>query len=137
MNCIKYTIKVKERNVGSFTNYQYTGSKYVEVCNLAKEISDRLKENRLSDSDLLIVDYFLWDEILPLAEKNISPINERKQESLIMSAKETKSIHDEIKGYIVEIGRFLGFDSRAEQPLATWAKRSMYSKFNQKAPSTV
>lgn len=122
MNCIKYTIKVKERNVGSFTNYQYTGSKYVEVCNLAKEISNRLKENQLSDSDLLIVDYFLWDEILPLAEKNISPMSERKQESLIMSAKETKSIHDEIKGYIVEIGRFLGFDSRAEVSVASGAK---------------
>lgn len=103
-------------------NYQYTGSKYVEVCNLAKEISDRLKENRLSDSDLLIVDYFLWDEILPLAEKNISPMSERKQESLIMSAKETKSIHDEIKGYIVEIGRFLGFNSRAEVSVASGAK---------------
>lgn len=39
-----------------------------------------------------------------------------------MSAKETKSIHDEIKGYIVEIGRFLGFNSRAEVSVASGAK---------------
>lgn len=50
-------------------NYQYTGKKYAEVCKIAKEISSALKEAGVEDYDLLAVDYFMWDEILPLAEK--------------------------------------------------------------------
>lgn len=50
-------------------NYQYTGKKYVEVCSIAKEIAQELKKSGAKDYDLLAVDYFLWDEILPLAEK--------------------------------------------------------------------
>ena len=48
-------------------NYQYTGKKYTEVCAVAKEIASSLKKAGAADSDLLAVDYFLWDEILPLA----------------------------------------------------------------------
>lgn len=52
-------------------NYQFTGKKFVEVCNIAKEISKSLSAAGAEDSDLLAVDYFLWDEILPLAEKRL------------------------------------------------------------------
>ena len=50
-------------------NYQYTGKKYVEVCTIAKDIASALRASGAEDFDLLAVDYFLWDEILPLAEK--------------------------------------------------------------------
>ena len=49
-------------------NYQYTGKKYKEVCTIAKEIAQELKKSGAENYDLLAVDYFLWDELLPLAE---------------------------------------------------------------------
>ena len=41
----------------------------MEVCTIAKEIAQELKKSGAENFDLLAVDYFLWDEILPLAEK--------------------------------------------------------------------
>lgn len=97
-------------------NYQYTGKKYVEVCNVAKQISGKLKAAGAEDFDLLAVDYFLWDEILPLAEKKAS--DEQPQSVAVggkpVSAKDSKSLHDEIKEKLVAIGELLGFESRAE-----------------------
>ncbi len=55
-------------------NYQYTGKKYIEVCSIAKEIAAELKKSGAKDCDLLAVDYFLWDEVLPIAEKQSSEI---------------------------------------------------------------
>lgn len=55
-------------------NYQYTGKKFAEVCAIAKEISATLKAAGTEDYDLLAVDYFLWDEVLPLAEKRLLAI---------------------------------------------------------------
>lgn len=96
-------------------NYQYTGKKYVEVCAIAKQITAMMKSAGADDADLLAVDYFLWDEILPLAEKKTPdapqpvPIADKP-----VSAKDTKSLHDEIKEKLVAIGELLGFESRAE-----------------------
>ena len=96
-------------------NYQYTGKKYVEVCTIAKKIADMMKSAGDKDADLLVVDYFLWDEILPLAEKKTPdapqtvPVVDKP-----VSAKDTKSLHDEIKEKLVAIGELLGFESRAE-----------------------
>ena len=96
-------------------NYQYTGKKYVEVCTTAKQIAAMLKSAGTDDADLLAVDYFLWDEILPLAEKKTPdapqsvPVVDKP-----VSAKDTKSLHDEIKEKLVAIGELLGFESRAE-----------------------
>jgi len=96
-------------------NYQYTGKKYVEVCTTAKQIAAMLKSAGADDADLLAVDYFLWDEILPLAEKKTP---DAPQTVLVVdkpiSAKDTKSLHDEIKEKLVAIGELLGFESRAE-----------------------
>ena len=57
-------------------NYQYTGKKYAEVCAIAKEISEMLRKNGAQEWDMLAVDYFMWDELLPYAEKKIP---ERRQ----------------------------------------------------------
>ena len=96
-------------------NYQYTGKKYVEVCTIAKQIAAMLKSAGADDADLLAVDYFLWDEILPLAEKKTP--NASQHMPVVdkpVSAKDTKSLHDEIKEKLVAIGELLGFESRAE-----------------------
>ena len=79
-------------------NYQYTGKKYIEVCTIAKGIAQELKKSGAENYDLLAVDYFLWDEILPLAEKKSqspeAPISESKKPTTIS---DSKSLHDEIK----------------------------------------
>ena len=101
-------------------NYQYTGKKYAEVCAIAKEIAAALKAAGVKECDLLAVDYFLWDEILPLAEKkgsagrNLAAVEPR-------TVSDSKSLHDEIKEKLVTIGELLGFESRSEVKIAAGA----------------
>lgn len=102
-------------------NYQYTGKKYIEVCRIAKEISKKLKDSCGEDYDLLAVDYFMWDEILPLAEKKSSMDSILPIEKKPVSINESKSLHDEIKEKLVAIGELLGFDSRSEVKISTGA----------------
>lgn len=102
-------------------NYQYTGKKYAEVCAVAKDIAAELKKVCAEECDLLAVDYFMWDEILPLVE-NKAPdtlvINEVKKR---ITTNESKSLHDEIKEKLVVIGELLGFESRSEVKITTGA----------------
>ena len=94
-------------------NYQYTGKKYTEVCAIAKDISAALKAAGAEDYDLLAVDYFLWDEVLPLAEKK-EPVSQPPEKVTPKTASDSKSLHDEIKEKLVAIGELLGFESRSE-----------------------
>jgi len=100
--------------------YQYTGKKYAEVCAIAKDISAALKAAGAEDCDLLAVDYFLWDEVLPLAEKKES--NTQASETVIpKTASDSNSLHSEIKEKLVAIGELLGFESRSEVKITTGA----------------
>ena len=101
-------------------NYQYTGKKYMEVCTIAKKIAQELKKSGAENYDLLAVDYFLWDEILPLAEKKplATPVPDSKKPTTVS---DSKSLHDEIKEKLVAIGELLGFDSRAEVKITAGA----------------
>lgn len=104
-------------------NYQYTGKKYIEVCNLAKQIAEMMVEAGITDADLLSVDYFLWDEILPLAEKKMTN-NKPQSNSAVetpITPKDAKSLHEEIKEKLVTIGELLGFESRAEVRITSGA----------------
>lgn len=101
-------------------NYQYTGKKFAEVCAIAKEISAALKAAGAEDYDLLAVDYFLWDEVLPLAEKK-EPDNQAPVTITPKTANDSKSLHDEIKEKLVAIGELLGFESRSEVKITTGA----------------
>ncbi len=103
-------------------NYQYTGKKYAEACAIAKEIASELKKAGADDYDLLAVDYFMWDEILPLAEKKTSDTPATAPEvKKPVTVKDSKSLHDEIKEKLVAIGELLGFDSRSEVKITTGA----------------
>lgn len=103
-------------------NYQYTGKKYSEVCAIAKEIAEELRKAGAEDYDLLAVDYFMWDEILPLAEKKSpeAPATTTEVKKPV-TANDSKSLHDEIKEKLVAIGELLGFDSRSEVKITTGA----------------
>ena len=105
-------------------NYQYTGKKYLEICCIAKEIGSIMKDSGLKESDMLAVDYFLWDEVLPLAEEREpaeSSISDISDDIKPMNAKETRSLHDEIKEKLVAIGGMLGFESRSEVHISSGA----------------
>lgn len=102
-------------------NYQYTGKKYAEVCAITKEIAEELKKADMDDYDLLAVDYFMWDEILPLAEKKSPETPVTAEVKKPVTVKDAKSLHDEIKEKLVAIGELLGFDSRSEVKITTGA----------------
>lgn len=102
-------------------NYQYTGKKYMEVCNISKDISKALKAAGAEEYDLLAVDYFLWDELLPFTEKKETFVNSTSVDEVKLPSKDTKSIHDEIRDKLVSIGKFLGFESQSEIKIATGA----------------
>ena len=102
-------------------NYQYTGKKYAEVCDIAKQIAAELKNAGADDYDLLAVDYFMWDEILPIAEKKVPETPATPAVKKPTTASDSKSLHDEIRDKLVSIGELLGFDSRSEVKIATGA----------------
>ena len=102
-------------------NYQYTGKRYTEICAIAKEISVALKDAGDEEYDLLEVDYFLWDEVLPLAEKQES-VSQTQVADKPKTQTDSKSLHDEIKEKLVAIGELLGFEARSEVPIAAGAK---------------
>ena len=102
-------------------NYQYTGKKYAEVCDIAKQIAAELKKAGADDYDLLAVDYFMWDEILPIAEKKAPETPATPAVKKPTTASDSKSLHDEIRDKLVSIGELLGFDSRSEVKIATGA----------------
>ena len=101
-------------------NYQYTGKKFAEVCAIAKEISAALRAAGADDYDLLAVDYFLWDEVLPLAEKK-EPESQTPVTVTPKTASDSRSLHEEIKENLVAIGELLGFESRSEIRITTGA----------------
>ncbi len=102
-------------------NYQYTGKKYSEVCNIAKEIAAELKKAGAEGYDLLAVDYFMWDEILPFAEKKAPETIDISTSKKPVNVNDSKSLHDEIQEKLVAIGELLGFDSRSEVKITTGA----------------
>ena len=102
-------------------NYQYTGKKYMEVCSIAKEIAAELQKVGAKDYDLLAVDYFMWDEILPLAEKKAPDTPPTPEHTKPATTNESLSLHDEIKEKLVTIGELLGFESRSEVRITTGA----------------
>ncbi|MFY9282826.1 MAG: hypothetical protein WAO56_01770 [Miniphocaeibacter sp.] len=98
-------------------NYQYTGSKYIEVCEKTKEIAEILENRGIKNVDLITVDYFLWDEVLPMT--NAETITEKDIEEI--PERETTSLHNEVQEKLVNIGNLLGFISNAEVKVAQGA----------------
>jgi len=112
--CFKYLEVPKVPN----HNYQYTGEKYKMLCNVAKDIKNKMIEKGIKNVDLLIVDYMFWDIIYPISKKGTS-IN--KTEEIPIEKDEKQFIHNDIINQIVEIGQWLGFESKAEVKIAEGA----------------
>lgn len=99
-------------------NYQYTGENYKRLCDIAKEIKQELENEKIGKVDLLIVDYMFWDIVYPLSKKE--DIKE-EFEQLPIEKDEKQFIHNDIINQIVEIGQWLGFESRSEVKIADGA----------------
>ena len=112
--CFRY---LEVENVPSH-NYQYTGKNYKNLCTIAKEIKEKLNENNVTNVDLLIVDYMFWDIVYPLSKKEK---NEEIIDDIQIEKDEKQFIHNDIINQIVEIGQWLGFESKSEVKIADGA----------------
>lgn len=112
--CFRY---LEVENVPSH-NYQYTGKNYKNLCIIAKEIKEKLNENNVTNVDLLIVDYMFWDIVYPLSKKEK---NEETIDDIQIEKDEKQFIHNDIINQIVEIGQWLGFESKSEVKIADGA----------------
>jgi hypothetical protein len=89
-----------------------TGKDYEKFCLLAKEIAQVIRDNKLTDPDLLDVDYFLYH-----VQENFKTT---KQLGLEKEVKEFD--HQEVKEMLVRLGQGLGFDAEEEVPIATGSR---------------
>ena len=98
-------------------NYQYTGTNYRRLCEIGKFIEQEMISNNIKNVNLLIVDYMFWDVVYPMSKKeNIELVEEIEIE------KDTKLfVHNDIINQIVEIGQWLGFESKSEVKIADGA----------------
>ena len=96
-------------------NSQYTGKKYIEICDRIKEVGVVLSQNGITCDNLLEVDYFLWE----VASHGETPPEAHPTVTLdIRSPFE----HDDIKEKIANIGTMLGFKTSTEVTVAAGAK---------------
>lgn len=101
-------------------DYQITGKRYSYLCGVCKEISDELNSAGFTDTTLLAVDYFIWEQLQ--VEDNLSKIYGKKKkeeiETEVETVEETKFIHNDIRDKLRDIGLWLGFDAKIEQKVS-------------------
>lgn len=99
-------------------NYQYTGENYKRLCDIGKQIQQEMVKEGIDNVNLLVVDYMFWDIIYPMSKKEVVQIVEEE----LQIEKDTKQfIHNDIINQIVEIGQWLGFESKSEVKIADGA----------------
>lgn len=107
-------------------NYQWTGKKYIEICEYVKEINSEMINVGIKTENLLATDYFLWEIAKNFDKGNeitiVAP--EQKEEQF------TKNLHKEIIEKLVAIGTLLGFDAESEVTVAKGARLDAVWKVN-------
>lgn len=108
-------------------NYQLTGQKYVAISKVGKNIADEMEKAGLKDTNLLVVDYFIWDELQ--VEDKLSEIFDKKIRAETatpsitdVDAGTSGGIHNEIRDKLADIGTWLGFKSQIEVKVADGSK---------------
>jgi len=99
-------------------NYQFTGKKYIQICNYVKDVQEILIESGVRADNLLAVDYFLWEVA---QSKKIIDIKEPQQDKHKIDTTnriESKNIHKDMIDKLLEIGTMLGFETRSEVKVA-------------------
>lgn len=105
-------------------DYQLTGNIYQHLCSVCKDVSGELKKAGFEDSNLLAVDYFIWEELQ--VEDNLSKIYVKKTKARVTEEAEipetTEFIHDDIRDKLRDIGQWLGFTAHIERKVSEGSK---------------
>lgn len=107
-------------------NYQWTGKKYIEVCEYIKDIKNEMIKAGIKTENLLATDYFLWEvaKNCDNENSNIVVVPEQKEEQF------SKNLHKEIIEKLVAIGTLLGFEAESEVTVAKGARLDAVWKVN-------
>jgi len=100
-------------------DYQFNGEAYKRICDIENLIGKEMTKAGLEDASLLAVDYFIWEELQ--VEDNLSKLGSKTKVAVPvekLSDKESKSIHNDIRDKLRDIGVWLGFTSYTEQKVA-------------------
>jgi hypothetical protein len=108
-------------------SYQVTGKRYRRLCDIALEVTAELRNQGISDANLLTLDYFIWSE-LQVAD-NLSQIHAKPPTIEIPSgatstgesATAVEFLHNDIRDKVAEIGEFLNFETKTEVKIAAGA----------------
>lgn len=92
-------------------NYQFTGKKYLEICEIMKKLATELKNNGVQCENLLAVDYYLWEVTRLNSDETLKVVD---FDSKKISTQEKGFIHKELQDKIVQIGSMLGFEASSE-----------------------
>lgn len=106
-------------------DYQINGKTYKYLCEQGKEIAKIMKEEGISNPDLLAVDYFIWQELQVQSNLSKLTIGDVAKEVVVVekvSKKEAEFIHNDIRDKVADIGRWLGFNADTEKLIARGAK---------------
>ena len=100
-------------------NYQFTGRKYQDLCKTVTEIAKEMQALGDVDTNLLAVDYFIWDE-LQVAESLTDMYKPILTPAHVDNVEAATSvfIHDEVRDKIAHIGTWLGFQADTEKKVA-------------------
>jgi len=105
-------------------DYQVTGKVYKYLCEVCKQIGEELAKAGFADTNLLSVDYFLWDKLQ--AEDTLAGIcgtkSKKPEGPKPESPQEAVFIHNEIRDKLSEIGQWLGFTTNIEHNVADGAR---------------
>lgn len=102
-------------------NYQLSGEKFLQLTSISQKIELELRNNGFSDVNLLTVDYFIWDELQIIKNSNQQNIIQVPDPNSLNNQK-AKSIHNEIRDKLADIGTWLGFESKIEIKIADGSK---------------
>jgi hypothetical protein len=103
-------------------DYQFTGDIYKYLCDVELEIAAILRDAGQENSNLMAVDYFIWDELQ--FEDNLKNIYEEKPKTKT-EPEQTKAlefIHNDIRDKLKDIGVWLGLSASTEQKVAEGSK---------------
>ncbi len=100
-------------------DYQLTGKKYEELSEDAQQIAKEMGAQGAKNVDLLVVDYFIWDELQ--VEDTLAQIHrkDRQVEDELKKVAEldptaSQFVHNEIRDKLADIGRWLGLQADTE-----------------------
>lgn len=107
-------------------DYQFTGKMYASLCEQGKTIFKVMQEEKIVSTDLLAVDYFIWQELqvqsnlskLTIGESSSKEVAEQIEKA---PKKEAEFIHNDIRDKVADIGRWLGFNAEVEKKIAAGA----------------